>query len=324
MPTISVIVPVYKAEPYLRRCVDSILAQSFRDFELILVDDGSPDGCPAICDAYAEKDTRVQVIHQENGGLSAARNAGIDWVFEKSDSEWISFVDSDDWIHPEMLERLYQAVTENHRSVSICGYVETDGEPIESENHSSAAELWHPEPFYVQEKGAATVAWGKLYRKACFDTLRYPQGKIHEDEFTTYKILFSQQQILFIRKPLYYYFQNSNGIMHSNWAPKRLQVLEALHEQLQFFEDNGYVDARKKAAQSYLWILVGALSELEKLHPQYSEYAKFVKQKLRQSLKRYHKCLNLSVQGNEWIYESAYPIQMKIYWWIIAIKNRLK
>ena len=106
MPTISVIVPVYKVEKYIHRCVDSILSQTFTDFELILVDDGSPDNCGKICDEYAEKDIRIHVIHQENGGLSAARNAGIDWVFANSDSEWITFIDSDDWVHPEYLERL--------------------------------------------------------------------------------------------------------------------------------------------------------------------------------------------------------------------------
>ena len=105
---ISVIVPVYKVEKYLSRCIDSILAQTYTDFELILVDDGSPDNCGKICDGYAEKDNRV-VIHQGNGGISAARNAGIDWAFENSDSEWIAFIDSDDWVHPLYLECLYNA-----------------------------------------------------------------------------------------------------------------------------------------------------------------------------------------------------------------------
>ena len=103
MPIISVIVSVYKVEPYIRQCVDSILAQTFTDFELILVDDGSPDNCGAICDEYAAQDCRVRVIHQENGGLSAARNAGIDWAFANSDSQWLAFVDSDDWVHPDYL-----------------------------------------------------------------------------------------------------------------------------------------------------------------------------------------------------------------------------
>ena len=111
MPAISVIVPVYKVEKYIHRCVRSILGQTYADFELILVDDGSPDNCGVICDEYAAKDSRVVVIHQENGGLSAARNAGIDWVFANSDSQWLSFIDSDDWVHPEYLQRLLDAAT---------------------------------------------------------------------------------------------------------------------------------------------------------------------------------------------------------------------
>jgi glycosyltransferase involved in cell wall biosynthesis len=121
MPAISVIVPVYKVEKYIHRCVDSILGQTFTDFELILVDDGSPDSCGAICDEYAAKDSRV-VIHQENGGLSAARNAGIEWSFDHSNSGWMTFIDSDDWVHPQYLELLHRACLENGtalRSVSM-------------------------------------------------------------------------------------------------------------------------------------------------------------------------------------------------------------
>lgn len=122
MPTISVIVPVYNVEPYLRQCVDSILGQTFRDFELILVDDGSPDGCPAICDEYAKMDSRVKVIHKENGGLSSARNAGLDVAKGK----YIAFVDSDDWIHPEMSEtmqnRMQQHYLHANNTIHILGY----------------------------------------------------------------------------------------------------------------------------------------------------------------------------------------------------------
>ena len=127
MPAISVIVPVYKVEKYIHRCVDSILGQTFTDYELILVDDGSPDNCGAICDEYAVKDSRIVVIHQENGGLSAARNTGIDWSFANSDSRWLTFIDSDDWVHPEYLQRLLAAAVEHNVSVSICGYAQTEG-----------------------------------------------------------------------------------------------------------------------------------------------------------------------------------------------------
>ena len=125
MPQISVIVPVYSAEKYLHRCVDSILAQTFTDFELILVDDGSPDNCGAICDEYARKDSRVHVIHQENQGQAAARNYGI----EAATGEWVCFIDSDDEVHAQMLELLYHAITDGHIGISMCSAAEGDSLP---------------------------------------------------------------------------------------------------------------------------------------------------------------------------------------------------
>ena len=118
MPMISVVVPVYKVEHYLHRCVDSILNQSYSDFELILVDDGSPDNCGMICDEYAAKDARIHVIHQQNGGLSAARNTGIDWLCENSDSKWLTFIDSDDWIHKDYLKILLEQAIKSGSRVS--------------------------------------------------------------------------------------------------------------------------------------------------------------------------------------------------------------
>ena len=126
MPKISVIVPVYKVEPFLSECVNSVLEQSFRDFDLILVDDGSPDSCPQICDAYAQKDERVHVIHKENGGLSSARNAGIDLAMEHSSSEWLAFVDSDDYLHKNYLSAMYQAAKEHDADLVVCDYTRVD------------------------------------------------------------------------------------------------------------------------------------------------------------------------------------------------------
>ena len=119
MPLISVIVPIYKVKEYLNRCVDSILSQTFTSFELVLVDDGSPDECGEICDDYAIKDDRIIVIHQSNKGLSEARNTGIDWAMKNSDSEWLTFVDSDDWIHPDYLRLLYDSAIKTNADKSI-------------------------------------------------------------------------------------------------------------------------------------------------------------------------------------------------------------
>ncbi len=128
MSKISVIIPVYNTEAYIQRCVDSILWQTLNDFELILVDDGSSDNCGSICDEYARQDNRIHVIHQKNKGLSAARNVGLDYVFEHFDSDWVSFIDSDDWVYPKYLESLIQAAIENNVQIAACNHLRTKGE----------------------------------------------------------------------------------------------------------------------------------------------------------------------------------------------------
>ena len=128
MANISVIVPVYKVEEFLSRCVDSILCQSYPDFEVILVDDGSPDCSGQMCEDYARQDSRIHVIHQENGGLAAARNSGIDWTFAHSDSRWLAVVDSDDWVHPDFLKVLYETAEQTLCKISVCDFFLSSGE----------------------------------------------------------------------------------------------------------------------------------------------------------------------------------------------------
>lgn len=248
MPAISVIVPVYRVEPYIRRCIDSVLNQSFSDIDLILVDDGSPDNSGAICDGYARKDGRVHVIHRENGGLSAARNTGIDWVLENSDSEWITFLDSDDWIHSQMLEVLLDAVRSHGTKVGVCGFVQTHGEePIVSMEDMKFS-LWEPERFFTFNNVNAVIACGKLYHKSCFAEIRFPEGKIHEDEFTTYKILFAQSKIAVTSAPFYFYYYNPESISKSSWSPKRIDLIDALWEQTAYFRKHGFVAAYRQSA----------------------------------------------------------------------------
>lgn len=233
MPLISVIVPVYKVERYLQRCVDSILAQSFDDFELILVDDGSPDNCGKICDDYAKKDPRIHVIHQANGGLSAARNAGIDWSFTGSNSEWITFIDSDDWVHHKYLEFLHRAVKETKSRISVCRFTETDG-LVYDQNAVFSADIMDWDRLLIDDNVLAVIGCGKLYSKDLFSALRYPQGKIHEDEFLTYKLLAQAGIIACVPEQLYYYFNNSEGITGKGFSLKRLDALDAFEERIEF------------------------------------------------------------------------------------------
>ena len=241
MATVSIVVPVYKVETYLKRCVDSILSQTFEDFQLILVDDGSPDNCGIICDEYAKKDIRVHVIHRKNGGLSAARNSGIDWVFDGHMTEWITFIDSDDWVSHHYLERLLSFAEKTDSEVCVGGFQSVQDEnDVNDENENSIVKTYTPESLWYSNRGNATVAWGKLYKTHFFKELRYPEGKIHEDEFTTYKILFSQNQIAYCEEKLYNYYLSPNSIMRSKWSIKLLDGIEALEEQMLFFKTNRY------------------------------------------------------------------------------------
>ena len=252
MALISVIVPVYNVEPYIHRCVDSILGQTFPDFTLILVDDGSPDNCGAICDEYARRDGRIHVIHQKNAGLSAARNAAIDWTFANGDSQWITFIDSDDWVHPEFLERLLRAAEDQKVLVSACGYAETEGEDPEIPPETLSALRCTPEEFYREHSTQATIACAKLYHKSCFDKVRYPVGKIHEDEFVTYRLLFLDTHLAYLPAPLYAYFINLSGITRKAWTSRHLDAWEAYEQQIAFFEQRGDTQMHRFRWREYI------------------------------------------------------------------------
>ena len=323
MPQISVIVPVYKVEAYLARCVDSILSQTFSDFELILIDDGSPDHCGAICDEYAKKDPRIVVIHQKNGGLSAARNAGVDWSFSHSDSQWLNFIDSDDWVHPEYLERLLNAAIVNEASVSVCGYVTTEGEepaicPDEMEPIN-----WGTESFYVEHNVNATVAWGKLYRKECFETIRYPIGKLHEDEFTTYQILFRFPAVTVIDAPMYYYYVNPNSIVHSGQSRLREDKYDALEQQIQYFLANKFMRACRSQIRMYLVSLYGKIQRLSKESAN-KDFLKNLKERKRKNFRTYARLLDLNDDGDAFILTQVFPKRMWIYWKLRVIVKKMR
>lgn len=312
MPNISVIVPVYKVEAFLHRCVDSILAQTYRDFELILVDDGSPDNCGAICDGYAEKDCRIHVIHQHNGGLSAARNTGIDYVFESSNSQWLAFVDSDDWLHPEYLQQLYRAVEQTGCQISACGFYYTDGSAIPDEEPLAAESVDADDYYCGGEFGNATpAACGKLYHRDLFYKLRYPVGKLHEDEFTTYRALYRAGKIAVVRGKLYAYFQNPEGITHSVWTPRRMDVLEAFEAQIAFAQQKCRSRLLKKTVEAYIYGICNQLEKAQKV------FHKELRKKLRRGLKlaRELNC-GMGYSRFHWAYEMAYPC--KAFWWLIS------
>ena len=313
---ISVIVPVYKVEEYIYRCVDSILAQSFKDFELILVDDGSPDNCGKICDEYAQKDKRITVIHKENGGLSDARNTGIDWALKNSNSNWITFIDSDDWVHTDYLKNLYNAVKENNVDISVCGYVNTTCEDdLHTKNSEINTLLSTPEDFFINNNINAVVAWGKLYKKSLWNDIRYPYGKIHEDEFTTHKLLFKCPQIAFVDAVLYYYYTNSNGIMGKKWTPKRLEALDAIESRMLFFKDNGFEKAYQWNVNTLVMFYYGNYIKILNNNeiPNKKKYLNNIKKRFIKIFYQYKNESFIDQDKLEFVLNTFSPFRCKIY-----------
>ena len=245
---ISVIVPVYNSGKFLRRCVDSILSQTYPEFELFLVDDGSTDDSPEICDDYAARDSRVQVIHQHNQGQSVARNNAI----ARMTGDWVLFVDSDDWIHRESLERLYRAAREHNTKISIAGYGETTGAELEIRPEQLQVELWTPKDFYIQRYIHATLPVMKLIHRDALGDLRFPVGKYIDDEYIVYRILFTQEKLAVIPAPFYAYFVNTASLTKRPWNPGRLDAWQAFEEQIIFFENLGDGDLIYRRYREYL------------------------------------------------------------------------
>lgn len=217
-PLVTIIVPVYKVEKYLRRCLDSIAAQTYTNFEAILVDDGSPDRCGEICDEYAAKDTRFRVIHQKMG-VGLARNMGL----KNYHGNYIMFVDSDDYLECNMCEELLAAIRKENSDIAVCGFfIDEDGGSSKNRGPAQTEVLSGKNSVIRYFAGNGTnylaVVWNKLYDKKVFDEnhkIQFPVGMRYEDEFVSYKLLYHANQVVFITVPLYHYVQHAESFMHT-------------------------------------------------------------------------------------------------------------
>lgn len=238
MELISVIVPVYKVEKYLDQCVQSIVDQTYRNLEIILVDDGSPDNCPAMCDAWAEKDCRVKVIHKENGGLSDARNAGM-FV---ADGKYIGFVDSDDYIAPEMYQLLYDRIVHDGSDIAACGVemVYEDRTQVKALTAPGSCILSREEAMHavICESWLKQPVWYKLYKAELVKNIPFPIGKYHEDVFWTYLAMASATSVSVFDNRCYFYRQRESSIMSENFSLRRLDALEAKCLRIDFLRES--------------------------------------------------------------------------------------
>lgn len=273
-PLVSVVVPVYGVERYLPECVDAVLGQSYRNIEVVLVDDGSPDGCGALCDAYAERDARVRVVHQANRGLSAARNAGLD----VARGEFVAFVDSDDAASPLFVETLLRgALTEDRDGAAVvpvdivqCGFCRErsalEGTPGEV-RYERLTGLQASERLQFDSTGAWTVVWNKLYRHRLFEDLRFPEGRRHEDEFVTYRALWAAGGVSVTDACLYYYRRRGDSITGSGFDPHSLDAVDALGERAAFYREHGEERLAVLTDATTCHRLYGMMRDIERAMP---------------------------------------------------------
>jgi glycosyltransferase involved in cell wall biosynthesis len=251
MQKVSIIVPVYNVEGYLPKCIDSILAQTFTDFELIIVDDGSTDSCGAICDEYANKDNRIKVIHKKNGGLSSARNAGID--IAKGD--FFIFVDSDDYVHPEMCSLLFENLLKYNADIVACGCYIVKNDKIIKEIKASdegAVTLDSISAISRLFKGELLPAWGKIYKRECFLNLRFPFGKIDEDFAVMYKLFYNCKKIVCIEDLLNFYVIRDKSILRFPFNEATFDFFDNAVSAVNFVKENNL--PLLEQAESYLYL----------------------------------------------------------------------
>lgn len=279
-PIVSIIVPIYKVEKYLRTCLDSILAQSYPYWEAILVDDGSPDACPQIIEEYAESDKRVRIIHRENGGLSAARNSGLGIVR----GDFITFLDSDDFWHKDYLNWMVKTAVEHNADIVQCDFVrgiETTFPQID-ERDKGVVKLYNRRSIFTSFV-AKVIVCAKLYKRYILDGLNFPEGRVNEDDCTNWRFYYRANNIAAINKKLYYYTINPNSTMGKLKKKPDLRFIDAYYERIEFFEqkeENDLVATSRIQLLKSLTLLAGSSdgeiyqAVCNELHNQYNALRK--------------------------------------------------
>ena len=313
MPVISIIVPVYRAEKYLNDCVDSILRQTFADFELVLIEDGSPDQSGAICDEYAQRDERVRVIHQPNQGQAAARNHAL----PMTQGKWLCYVDSDDAIHPQMLEHLYRAAVESGAGISMCQFLEAPEPP---ENYEQPADfsyqlLTMDEPtlteLHDRDQYPGWVACAKLIRRQCVEGYPFQTGRVYEDNEAVTRWLLPAKTLAMLPARLYFYRTNPESTTKSQFSLKKLDYLWALESMTGYFQSVGFHTLAQRFVERYVEAAAsacyGVRNELKR-----PERANGILTDVQRFLRREN--LKLTRRERLSLLEAAHPNAMGRFW----------
>lgn len=251
MDKISVIIPIYNVAGYLDKCFESVINQTYKNIEILLIDDGSTDNSSSKCDSMSQKYSNVKTYHKKNGGLSDARNFGL----SKCSGEYIYFLDSDDWIRKDTIEILYNLIIENKAEISECQYEKVNGENVKSIDEKTIISTYTGlQASYNLRKYQKNhvVSWNKLYKKSLFDKVKFPYGKCHEDEFTTYKVLLLCNKIVVTSQVLYYYRQTPNSIMNKEYNARRMDIFEAYEESMDFYKEKNLFELQYLTLYNYL------------------------------------------------------------------------
>lgn len=319
MCKLSIIVPVYCCEDSLDKCILSILNQSLKNFEIILVNDGSTDSSPFICEKYKKIDNRVQVIHSSNQGQAAARNKGIDIAKGK----YIGFVDSDDWIHPNMYEILLNEVTNSNSEIGICKTIWTNNleEKINILEQYNKIKLSSEEALKELIKGEKYMdtVWDKIYKAEIWKDIRFPEGVIHEDTAVVYKLLGKSSSTVYIDVPLYYYYQRPGSTVNRSINERSLYQLEALKDMKIYIEEN-YSNLKDEVNWLYLATAFNWFRKIEKInniekevyYNKLNKYVKYNKENILSNsyLTVVQKILLLIFLSNKMLFSKVYS---KIY-----------
>ena len=307
MAEIAIIIPVYNAKNYIRRCMDSILCQTYQNFEIILVNDGSADSSLALCQEYSRSDARVTVLDKPNGGAASARNMGLNWFYANSSCEWLCFIDIDDYIHERYLEILIGAAEREQTAISMCSYEVTLQDRVECSLDSVLISTVDVEALWCERQINCTVPFSKLFKRELFRDIRYPEGIIHEDEFTLYRVLFQCEKIAFVDLPLYGYYQTETSVMRGEWTPRHMTEPDGLLAQLEFFLQNHYEKAAKYTAGIYLHSIYRNLQGSKENGHIYEAEMNELRKKLRKELPKYACLAGFTIRNTEWLYYEAYP-----------------
>lgn len=229
-PKVSIIVPCYKVERFLPNCVESVINQSYTNWECLLVDDGSPDRCGAICDDYARRDPRIMALHKPNGGVASARNLAV----EQADGEWTTFLDGDDFLHPDFVRDLMQLALERKADIAQCGYVRGNDTCFPKIDGKVVVHEYDGRTIFTRDV-AKIIVWGKLYKTHLLKNAKIPEGRYFEDDLITWRWYYAAKRIVVTSRPYYYYTCNDASTMAKHKKSPNLSFIEAYDERIAFF-----------------------------------------------------------------------------------------